>query len=131
MQNLSPDRVHLTAAEGQSLGEETLRRAGMDTDEARIIAAHVMDAALCGYEYSGLPKILNVVEHKRLRDERVVDPFREAGPQRPAAGRQAAGRGDVDTGDTGGERVQCRSPLVLRAFKGGRSAPRRIPVGAS
>ncbi len=70
MQNLSPDRVHLTAAEGQSLGEETLRRAGMDADEARIIATHVMDAALCGYEYSGLPKILNVVEHKRLREPR-------------------------------------------------------------
>ena len=38
-----------------------------DAEEARIIADNVMDAALCGYEYSGLPKILNVVEHKRLR----------------------------------------------------------------
>lgn len=70
MQNLSPDRVHLSAEEGQTLGEETLCRAGMAADEARIIAAHVMDAALCGYEYSGLPKILNVVEHKRLREPR-------------------------------------------------------------
>jgi len=70
MESISPDRVHLSAAEGQALGEETLRRAGLDADESRIIAAHVMDAALCGYEYSGLPKILNVVEHKRLREPR-------------------------------------------------------------
>ena len=67
MEMISPDRVHLTAEEGQQLGEETLRRAGYDAEEARIIAAHVMDAALCGYEYSGLPKILNVVEHPRLK----------------------------------------------------------------
>jgi hypothetical protein len=31
-------------------------------DEARIIADHVIDAAMCGYEYSGLAKILNVFE---------------------------------------------------------------------
>jgi hypothetical protein len=27
---------------------------GYDAEEARIIADHVIDAALCGYEYSGL-----------------------------------------------------------------------------
>jgi len=54
-------------AEGQALGEDCLRRVGYDEEEARVIAAHCMDAALCGYEYSGLPKILNVAEHKRLR----------------------------------------------------------------
>ena len=40
------------------------------TEEARIIADHVVDAALCGYEYSGLPKILNVAEHRQLRQPR-------------------------------------------------------------
>ena len=39
-------------------------------EEARIIADHVVDAALCGYEYSGLPKILNVAEHRQLREPR-------------------------------------------------------------
>ena len=67
MEAISPDRVRLTAAEGQSLGEDCLRRVGYDEEEARVIAAHCMDAALCGYEYSGLPKILNVAEHKRLK----------------------------------------------------------------
>lgn len=72
MQMLSADRIRLTAAEGQALAEETLTRAGYDVDEARIVANHVMDAALCGYEYSGLPKILNVVEHRRFRQPRRI-----------------------------------------------------------
>ena len=55
-------RVHLTAAEGQALGEAAMRGAGDDRDEARVLARHVMDAALCGYEYSGLPKLLNIID---------------------------------------------------------------------
>ncbi|MDG2286081.1 MAG: Ldh family oxidoreductase [Alphaproteobacteria bacterium] len=55
-------RVHLTAAEGQALGEAAMRGAGYDEDEAHILALHVMDAALCGYEYSGLPKLLNIID---------------------------------------------------------------------
>src|SRR5438045_7937940 len=39
-------------------------------EEARIIAAHVIDAALCGYEYSGLAKILNIPEHPRFAQPR-------------------------------------------------------------
>ena len=66
MEHLSPARIRLSVAEAQALCEETLRRRGYDAEEARIIADHVMDAALCGYEYSGPPKILNVVQHKRL-----------------------------------------------------------------
>ena len=37
------------------------------SDEARIIADHVIDAALCGYEYSGLAKILNIPESERFK----------------------------------------------------------------
>src|SRR5690349_17271635 len=70
MKNISPDRVHLTTEEAQALSEKALMRTGYDAEEARIIADHVMDAALCGYEYSGLPKILNVVEHAQLRKPR-------------------------------------------------------------
>lgn len=67
METLPDDRVRLTLAEARTLGEDALRRIGYDAEEARIIADHCIDAALCGYEYSGLPKILNVAEHKRLR----------------------------------------------------------------
>ena len=33
-------------------------------------ADHVIDAALCGYEYSGLAKILNIPEHRRFAQPR-------------------------------------------------------------
>src|SRR3954453_12925303 len=70
MKHISPDRVHLSFDEAQALAVDSLRRIGYDAEEARIIADHVLDAALCGYEYSGLPKILNVAEHPRLREPR-------------------------------------------------------------
>jgi LDH2 family malate/lactate/ureidoglycolate dehydrogenase len=70
MENVSQDRVHLSAEEAQALAEQALARIGYDAEEARIIADHVVDAALCGYEYSGLPKILNVAEHRQLRQPR-------------------------------------------------------------
>ena len=60
------DRIHLSLAEARALGERALRGIGYDADEARIIADHVIDAALCGYEYSGLAKILNIPEHHRF-----------------------------------------------------------------
>ena len=67
---ISEQRVRLTAAEAQALSEQVLTNLGYDAEEARMIADHVVDAALCGYEYSGLPKILNVVEHRQLRQPR-------------------------------------------------------------
>jgi LDH2 family malate/lactate/ureidoglycolate dehydrogenase len=67
---ISEHRVRLTAAEAQTLSEQVLTNLGYDAEEARMIAEHVVDAALCGYEYSGLPKILNVVEHRQLRQPR-------------------------------------------------------------
>jgi LDH2 family malate/lactate/ureidoglycolate dehydrogenase len=67
---MSGERVHLSAAEAQRLAEQALRNIGYDAEEARIIADHCMDAALCGYEYSGLPKILNVAEHRQLKRPR-------------------------------------------------------------
>src|SRR5438067_10615881 len=42
-----------------------MRGVGYEHDEARILTDHVIDAALCGYEYSGLPKLLNVADDPR------------------------------------------------------------------
>jgi LDH2 family malate/lactate/ureidoglycolate dehydrogenase len=70
VEQISQDRVRLAVDEARSLAEDTLTRIGYDAEEAGIIADHVMDAALCGYEYSGLPKILNVAEHRRLKQPR-------------------------------------------------------------
>ena len=60
-------RVHLDVADARELGEAALRSLGYDREEARIIADHCIDAALCGYEYSGLAKILNLPEHPHFK----------------------------------------------------------------
>jgi LDH2 family malate/lactate/ureidoglycolate dehydrogenase len=61
------DRIHLSVAAARELSELALRGLGYDAEEASIIADHVIDAALCGYEYSGLAKILNIPEHRRFK----------------------------------------------------------------
>ena len=66
----SADRIHLTAADAQALSERAMRGIGFDADEARILAVHVMDAALCGYEYSGLPKLLNIADSAKFKEPR-------------------------------------------------------------
>src|SRR5271155_3495937 len=63
---MASDRIHLSVPEARALGERALRGIDYDDEEARIIADHVIDAALCGYEYSGLAKILNIPEHRRF-----------------------------------------------------------------
>jgi LDH2 family malate/lactate/ureidoglycolate dehydrogenase len=55
--------VSLTVDEARLLSERALQGSGFGAEDARILADHMLDAALCGYEYSGLPKILNTIEH--------------------------------------------------------------------
>jgi LDH2 family malate/lactate/ureidoglycolate dehydrogenase len=64
------ERVHLSLAEARALSERAMRGIGYEPEEARILADHVIDAALCGYEYSGLPKLLNVADHPRFKAPR-------------------------------------------------------------
>jgi LDH2 family malate/lactate/ureidoglycolate dehydrogenase len=74
------DRIHLTVDEARALGEAAMRGAGFDEEDARILTDHVLDAALCGYEYSGLPKLLNVVDYPEFRQpRRPVSVVRETG----------------------------------------------------
>src|SRR5260370_26299566 len=67
---MPPDRIRLSVAEAREHSERALRGIGYDREEARIIADHAIDAALCGYEYSGLAKILNIPEHRRFKQAR-------------------------------------------------------------
>jgi LDH2 family malate/lactate/ureidoglycolate dehydrogenase len=77
---IARDRIHLTVAEARVLGEAAMRGVGYDADEARILTDHVLDAALCGYEYSGLPKLLNVVDYPDFRlPRRPITVIRETG----------------------------------------------------
>ena len=66
----SAERVHLSLAEASALAERAMRGIGYEPEEARILADHVVDAALCGYEYSGLPKLLNIADHPRFKAPR-------------------------------------------------------------
>ena len=65
-----PGRIRLSVAEARDLAEGALRGIGYRDDEARIIADHVIDAGLCGYEYSGLAKILNIPDSAHFREPR-------------------------------------------------------------
>ena len=60
-------RCRLSIADARDLAGGALRGIGYHNEEARIIADHVIDAAMCGYEYSGLAKILNVPESEHFR----------------------------------------------------------------
>ncbi len=74
------DRIHMTVAEARALGEAAMRGAGYDEEDARILTDHVLDAALCGYEYSGLPKLLNVVDYPDFKlPRRPITVLRETG----------------------------------------------------
>jgi LDH2 family malate/lactate/ureidoglycolate dehydrogenase len=64
------ERVHLSVADARVLSERAMRGIGYEPEEARILGDHVIDAALCGYEYSGLPKLLNVAEYPRFKAPR-------------------------------------------------------------
>jgi LDH2 family malate/lactate/ureidoglycolate dehydrogenase len=67
---MAPGRVRLSVAQARDLAEGALRGIGYRDDEARIVADHVIDAALCGYEYSGLAKILNIPDSAHFREPR-------------------------------------------------------------
>ena len=64
------DRIRLSVAEAREHAERAMRGIGYDAEEACILADHAIDAALCGYEYSGLAKLLNIPEHRRFRQLR-------------------------------------------------------------
>src|SRR5258705_12004126 len=66
----STERIHLSVAEARDLSERAMRGIGYEPEEARTLACHVIDAALCGYEYSGLPKLLNVADHPLFKAPR-------------------------------------------------------------
>jgi LDH2 family malate/lactate/ureidoglycolate dehydrogenase len=78
---VATDRIRLTVANARTLGEAAMRGAGYDDEEASILTDHVLDAALCGYEYSGLPKLLNVVDAADFKlPRRPFTIVREMGP---------------------------------------------------
>jgi LDH2 family malate/lactate/ureidoglycolate dehydrogenase len=56
--------------EARRLGERALESLGFPTEEARVITDHLIDSALCGYDFAGLPRVLTIAEDPRTRQER-------------------------------------------------------------
>lgn len=65
----NPDRI-VPVDEARTLGERALESLGFTADEACVITDHLIDSALCGYEFAGLPRILTIAEDPRTRQER-------------------------------------------------------------
>src|SRR3984893_7981047 len=77
---MSPNRIRLSVSEAREHAERAMRGIGYDREEARIVVDHAIDAALCGYEYSGLAKLLHIPEHRRFkRPRRPISVLRETG----------------------------------------------------
>lgn len=70
MTGVPRERVHLGAEDARLLALRALCGLGYDEAEAAVLADHTLDAALCGYEYSGLPKILQLAANPKARQPR-------------------------------------------------------------
>ena len=64
------DTVRLSVSDAQELGENALRKLGFTTQEAAIVAEHLVDASMWGYEFAGLPRILVIAERPELKKPR-------------------------------------------------------------
>jgi LDH2 family malate/lactate/ureidoglycolate dehydrogenase len=65
-----PDTVRLTVVEATELGERALRRVGYSGEDARIIVDQLVDNALCGYRFAGLPRLLAIAGDERTGHQR-------------------------------------------------------------
>jgi len=65
------DEIHLSILEATELGERALQAIGFDAEQSRVITAHLVDAAMCGHRFAGLPRILTINEDPRTREPRV------------------------------------------------------------
>ncbi|MBI3938673.1 MAG: Ldh family oxidoreductase [Betaproteobacteria bacterium] len=66
----TPGTVRLTVAQATALGENALRRIGYPEEEARIIVDQLVDNALCGYKFAGLPRVLAIAHDEKTRQAR-------------------------------------------------------------
>ena len=54
-------------AEAHALAQGALKRLGLGDEDARITADHLVDAALRGLTFGGLPRILAIAERQRRK----------------------------------------------------------------
>src|SRR5918992_6407564 len=66
----TPETVRLSVADATELGERALKRVGYSGEEARIIVDQLVDNALSGYKFAGLPRILAIARDEKTREAR-------------------------------------------------------------
>jgi LDH2 family malate/lactate/ureidoglycolate dehydrogenase len=66
----SAETVRLNVEQAKALGLAALQRVGYPADEAAIIVDQLVDNALCGYKFAGLPRILAIAGDRKTREKR-------------------------------------------------------------
>lgn len=66
----TPDTVRLSVAAAAELGMTALNHLGYTSEEAQIIVGHLIDSALCGYSFAGLPRILAIAKNRKSKEQR-------------------------------------------------------------
>ncbi len=66
-----PDTVRMTVAEATELAMSALKRVGYTGEEATIISDQLIDNALCGYKYAGLPRVFLIAHNDKTDAGRV------------------------------------------------------------
>ena len=64
------ENVILSVEQATDLGIKALRAVGFPEEQAPVITAHLIDAALCGYPFAGLPRILTINDSPRTHEPR-------------------------------------------------------------
>jgi len=59
------EKIHLSIEDARKLCLGILSRQNLSIENASIITEHLLDAAMCGYEYSGLPKLLQLINNPK------------------------------------------------------------------
>ena len=65
-----PGTVRLSVGEAATIGQSALERVGYTGEQARIIVDQLVDNALCGYKFAGLPRILAIAGDEKTRKAR-------------------------------------------------------------
>lgn len=59
--------MKLTVTDAAALAVRALTRHGMREPHAKLVAEHLVDAALCGHEFSSLPRVPTIIEELRRK----------------------------------------------------------------
>ena len=66
---MSQGKILLSVDEARALCLRVLNRHSLSAHHAQVVTDHLIDAALCGYEYSGLPKLLQLLNNPKFKEK--------------------------------------------------------------